>query len=100
LRIWLSAVAALGRPHLVAGREAEVDGAVDGAESAEPVRNGLAAGMGGAEIGNPPSKFRRAYDMVRSECGWHTMARAGEEGALIMCATRCIHCNAGEHQDS
>jgi hypothetical protein len=53
----LSAVAALGGPHLVAGYEAEFDEAgrrgID-----EPVRNGLAAGMGVAAIGNPPSKFR------------------------------------------
>src|SRR5258708_7060672 len=40
----------------------------------------LGLGMGGPEIGNPPSKFRRAYAMARGDYGWGTVAHAGEEG--------------------
>jgi len=37
-------------------------------------------GAGGPERGNPPSKFRKAYDMARGDYGWHTVIHAGEEG--------------------
>lgn len=39
----------------------------------------LGLGLGGPEIGNPPGKFRRAFERAR-ELGWHTVAHAGEEG--------------------
>lgn len=40
----------------------------------------LGLGLGGPEIGNPPSKFERVFAAAR-ERGWNTMAHAGEEGA-------------------
>lgn len=39
----------------------------------------LGLGLGGPEVGNPPGKFRRAFERAR-ELGWHTVAHAGEEG--------------------
>ena len=41
----------------------------------------LGLGLGGPEIGHPPSKFRRAFAQARGEYGWHTCAHAGEEGS-------------------
>jgi adenosine deaminase len=40
----------------------------------------LGLGLGGPEIGNPPSKFRRAFATARNDYGWGTVAHAGEEG--------------------
>jgi adenosine deaminase len=40
----------------------------------------LGIGLGGPEIGNPPSKFARAFAEARNNYGWHTTAHAGEEG--------------------
>jgi adenosine deaminase len=40
----------------------------------------LGVGLGGPEIGHPPSKFRRAFAAARSDYGWGTVAHAGEEG--------------------
>src|SRR5882724_8948485 len=40
----------------------------------------LGLGLGGPEIGHPPSKFRRAFAAARGDCGWGTVAHAGEEG--------------------
>lgn len=39
----------------------------------------LGLGLGGPEVGNPPSKFQRVFAAAR-ERGWRTMAHAGEEG--------------------
>jgi adenosine deaminase len=36
-------------------------------------------GLGGAELGNPPSKFRRYFDELH-RLGFRTCAHAGEEG--------------------
>jgi adenosine deaminase len=36
-------------------------------------------GMGGAEVGNPPSRFARFYGAAR-DCGFRTCVHAGEEG--------------------
>ncbi|WP_142850817.1 adenosine deaminase [Telmatospirillum sp. J64-1] len=36
-------------------------------------------GLGGPELGNPPSKFERVFAAARAR-GWKTMAHAGEEG--------------------
>jgi len=40
----------------------------------------IGLGLGGPEIGNPPHKFTRAFETARTDCGWHTVAHAGEEG--------------------
>jgi adenine deaminase len=40
----------------------------------------LGLGMGGPELGHPPSKFRKAYAVARGDYGWGTVAHAGEEG--------------------
>jgi adenosine deaminase len=49
-------------------------------EACLPYReNLLGLGLGGPEIGNPPGKFRRAFERAR-ELGWHIVAHAGEEG--------------------
>ena len=40
----------------------------------------LGLGLGGPELGHPPSKFRRAFATARSEYGWGAVAHAGEEG--------------------
>jgi adenosine deaminase len=39
----------------------------------------LGIGLGGPEVGNPPSKFAGLFAAARSR-GWKTMAHAGEEG--------------------
>jgi adenosine deaminase len=39
----------------------------------------LGIGMGGAEVGNPPSKFRQFFAACRSQ-GFHIVIHAGEEG--------------------
>jgi adenine deaminase len=40
----------------------------------------LGLGLGGPEIGHPPSKFRRAFAQARGDYCWRTCAHAGEEG--------------------
>jgi adenosine deaminase len=40
----------------------------------------LGLGLGGPEVGNPPSKFRQVFAMARNDYGWRTTAHAGEEG--------------------
>jgi adenine deaminase len=51
-------------------------------QDAKPYRDQiLGLGMGGPEIGNPPSKFKRAFALARDEFGWRTMVHAGEEGS-------------------
>ena len=40
----------------------------------------LGVGLGGPEIGHPPSKFRPAFAVARGDFGWGTVAHAGEEG--------------------
>lgn len=49
-------------------------------EMAEPWRDHvLGFGLGGAEVGNPPSKFERVFANCR-ERGYRVVAHAGEEG--------------------
>jgi adenine deaminase len=51
-------------------------------QDAKPYRDQiLGLGMGGPEVGNPPSKFKRAFAQARDDFGWHTMVHAGEEGS-------------------
>jgi adenosine deaminase len=59
----------------------------------------IGLGMGGPEIGNPPSKFLKAYDMARCDCGWHTMAHAGEEGGseYVRDALHNLKCDRIDH---
>jgi adenosine deaminase len=40
----------------------------------------LGLGLGGPEVGHPPSKFRKAFALARGDYGWGTVAHAGEEG--------------------
>jgi adenosine deaminase len=40
----------------------------------------LGLGLGGPEVGHPPSKFRRAFALARADYGWRAVAHAGEEG--------------------
>jgi adenine deaminase len=40
----------------------------------------LGLGLGGPEVGHPPSKFRRAFATARTDYGWRSVAHAGEEG--------------------
>ncbi len=61
-------------------RQFDEDDALAMIESCMPYRDKiLGLGLGGPEVGNPPGKFRRAYDRAR-EIGWRTVAHAGEEG--------------------
>jgi adenine deaminase len=39
----------------------------------------LTIGLGGPEVGNPPSRLADVFRMAR-EFGWHTVGHAGEEG--------------------
>lgn len=59
----------------------------------------IGIGLGGPEIGNPPSKFRRAYDVARCEYGWHTTAHAGEEGSAddVRDALHALRCERIDH---
>jgi adenosine deaminase len=59
----------------------------------------LGLGLGGPEIGHPPSKFRRAYETARCDCGWHTMAHAGEEGGAdyVRDALHTLKCERIDH---
>jgi adenosine deaminase len=55
--------------------------------------------MGGPEIGNPPSKFKRAYETAACDCGWHLMAHAGEEGGAdyVRDALHTLKCERIDH---
>jgi adenine deaminase len=59
----------------------------------------IGLGMGGPEIGNPPSKFRTAYEVARRDCGWRTMAHAGEEGGAeyVRDALHTLRCDRIDH---
>jgi adenine deaminase len=69
-------------------------------EAVKPWRDRIIGlGMGGPELGNPPSKFTRAYDVARCDCGWHTMAHAGEEGGAeyVRDALHTLKCERIDH---
>lgn len=59
----------------------------------------IGLGLGGPELGNPPSKFRRAYEVARIDYGWRTMAHAGEEGGAdyVRDALRMLQCERIDH---
>ena len=68
---------------LIAGIQRQFDeaDALDMLAALKPWRDRiLGLGLGGPEIGHPPSKFRRAFALARAEYGWGTVAHAGEEG--------------------
>ena len=68
---------------LIAGIQRQFDeaDALDMLAALKPWRDRiLGLGLGGPEIGHPPSKFRRAFAVARTEYGWGTVAHAGEEG--------------------
>ena len=58
----------------------------------------IGLGMGGPEIGNPPSKFRAAYEIARCDCGWRTMAHAGEEGGADYVRDALAHAQMRPHR--
>ena len=61
-------------------RQWSEDDALAMLEAARPWRERVAGiGLGGPELGNPPSKFVRAFERARA-LGWRTVAHAGEEG--------------------
>jgi adenosine deaminase len=69
-------------------------------EALKPWRDRIVGlGMGGPEIGNPPSKFKRAYDVARCDCNWHLMAHAGEEGGAdyVRDALHTLKCERIDH---
>ena len=73
--------------------------AVDVLNQIMPWRDSIIAiGMGGAEIGNPPSKFARFFRAAR-ERGFRTTVHAGEEGpaAYIREALDLLHVDRIDH---
>lgn len=61
----------------------------------------LGVGMGGPEIGNPPSKFVRFFQAAR-ERGFRTTVHAGEEGpaAYVREALELLHVDRIDHGNS
>ena len=81
-------------------RQFDEDDALAMINAVKPWRDRIIGlGMGGPEIGNPPSKFRRAYEVARGDCGWHTMAHAGEEGGAdyVRDALHTLRCERIDH---
>jgi adenosine deaminase len=61
-------------------RDLDEHSAMETLERALPYRDMLSAvGLDSAELGNPPSKFKKVFEMARRE-GFLTVAHAGEEG--------------------
>src|SRR6185437_3343181 len=59
---------------VVIQRQFDEDDALAMIDAVKPWRDRIIGiGLGGPELGNPPSKFRRAFDVARTDCGWHTM---------------------------
>lgn len=87
---------------LIVGIQRQFDetDALDMIEAVKPWRDRIVGlGLGGPETGNPPSRFRRAYDRARGECGWRTMAHAGEEAGAdyVREALRVLGCERIDH---
>lgn len=81
-------------------RQFDESDALDMIKAVRPWRDRIVGlGMGGPELGNPPSKFTRAYDIARCDCGWHTMAHAGEEGGAdyVRDALHTLKCERIDH---
>lgn len=61
-------------------RDMTAESAMETLEQALPYGERIVAvGLDSAEVGNPPSKFRRVFERALAE-GWKTVAHAGEEG--------------------
>jgi adenosine deaminase len=58
----------------------------------------IGIGMGGAEVGNPPSKFARFFEVAR-ERGFRTTVHAGEEGpaGYVREAVELLHVDRIDH---
>lgn len=70
----------VARPILGLQRHRSEESALEVIDQAQPWKGDIVAlGMGGAEIGNPPSKFVNAYERARA-MGWKCTCHAGEEG--------------------
>lgn len=85
---------------VVIQRQFDESDALDMIAAVKPWRDRIIGlGMGGPELGNPPSKFTRAYDVARCDCGWHTMAHAGEEGGAdyVRDALHTLKCERIDH---
>ncbi|MEC7760684.1 MAG: adenosine deaminase [Pseudomonadota bacterium] len=68
------------KPILGLQRHRSEDEALTIIDEAKPYQSDIVAlGLGGAERGNPPSKFTRAYAAARA-MGWACTCHAGEEG--------------------
>jgi adenine deaminase len=86
----LAAFDAAGKAHdmtggLIVGIQRQFDetDALDMIAALKPWRDRiLGLGLGGPEVGHPPSKFRGAFARARGEYGWRTCAHAGEEGGV------------------
>ena len=65
---------------IVIQRQFSDDDALAMMDAAAPFASSIVGiGLGGPEVGNPPSKFKRAFARAR-DMGWRTVAHAGEEG--------------------
>jgi adenosine deaminase len=103
----LAAIDAAGERHGITGglivgiqRQFDQDDALAMIAAVKPWRDRIIGlGMGGPELGHPPSKFLRAYETARCDCGWHTMAHAGEEGGAdyIRDALHTLKCERIDH---
>ena len=61
-------------------RELSVESAMQTLQQALPFKDWIVAvGLCGAEVGNPPSRFKEVFDRARKE-GFEAVAHAGEEG--------------------
>jgi len=70
-----------GKLIAVVQRQFDEDDALRMMADIRPWRDRVAGiGLGGPEVGNPPSKFARIFEAARCECGWRCCAHAGEEG--------------------
>lgn len=81
-------------------RQFDQDDALAMMDAVKPWRDRIIGlGMGGPELGNPPSKFLRAYETARSDYGWRTMAHAGEEGGAdyVRDALHTLKCERIDH---
>ena len=61
-------------------RDLDEEAAIKTLQEALPYKNKIiAVGLDSAEVGHPPSKFKKVFNMARKE-GFLTVAHAGEEG--------------------
>ncbi|WIX75965.1 adenosine deaminase [Amycolatopsis carbonis] len=76
-----------------AHRHRSEDDALELLELVRPWRDRVVGvGLGGAERGNPPSKFARYFDAARAD-GYRTTCHAGEEGPAAYVAAALDECH-------